>query len=53
MGVPQMSLTLRVLARLLTYPDAELRRHLPAMSEALAGERPDDAIVFLRRAPRR
>ena len=39
MGVPQMSLTLRVLARLLTYPDAELRRHLPAMSEALAGER--------------
>ena len=39
MGIPQMSLTLRVLARLLTYPDAELRRHLPAMAEALAGER--------------
>ena len=39
MGIPQMSLTLRVLARLLTYPDAELRRHLPAMSEALARER--------------
>ena len=39
MGIPQMSLTLRVLARLLTYPDAELRRHLPAMAEALGRER--------------
>jgi nitrate reductase delta subunit len=32
------SLTLRVLARLLSYPDAELRGHLPGMSEALHAE---------------
>ncbi len=31
--------TLRVLARLLAYPDAELRDHLPAMREALHAER--------------
>ena len=33
------TLTLRVLARLLAYPDAELRGHLDAMREALHGER--------------
>jgi nitrate reductase delta subunit len=30
---------LRVLARLLGYPDAEMRAHLPALREALRGER--------------
>jgi len=34
-----MTLSLRVLARLLGYPDAELRAHLPAMRAALLGER--------------
>lgn len=34
-----MSLTLRVLARLLAYPDAELRRHLPELRSALQDER--------------
>jgi len=34
-----ISLSLRVLARLLGYPDAELRAHLPALREALRGER--------------
>jgi nitrate reductase delta subunit len=34
-----MTLSLRVLARLLGYPDTELRAHLPAMREALRGER--------------
>ncbi len=38
MGAPQMTLTLRVLARLLTYPDAELPLQMPAMVEALARE---------------
>ena len=33
-----MSLTLRVLARLLSYPDAELRAHLDEMREALRNE---------------
>ncbi len=33
------SRTLRVLARLLVYPDAELRDHLPAMREVLHAER--------------
>lgn len=33
------SLSLRVLARLLGYPDAELRAQLPALREALRGER--------------
>jgi len=33
-----ISLSLRVLARLLGYPDAELRAHLPALREALRGE---------------
>lgn len=32
------TLTLRVLARLLSYPDAELRAHLDAMRDALRGE---------------
>ena len=32
-------LTLRVLARLLSYPDAELRSHLPGMRDALRSER--------------
>jgi nitrate reductase delta subunit len=35
----QMKLTLRVLARLLQYPDAELRGHLPALRDALHDER--------------
>lgn len=33
-----ISLTLRVLARLLSYPDAELRAHLGEMRQALRGE---------------
>ena len=33
-----MALTLRVLAHLLSYPDASLREHLPAMREALHTE---------------
>lgn len=33
-----ISLSLRVLARLLSYPDAELRSHLPEMREALRAE---------------
>ncbi len=33
------TLTLRVLARLLSYPDAELRAHLGELQAALAGER--------------
>ncbi|MCK6423701.1 MAG: nitrate reductase molybdenum cofactor assembly chaperone [Burkholderiaceae bacterium] len=35
---PPAARTLRVLARLLGYPDAELRAHLPAMSQALHDE---------------
>ena len=35
---PQARLTLRVLAHLLRYPDAELRSHLPEMQQALADE---------------
>lgn len=34
----QARLTLRVLAHLLRYPDAELRAHLPEMQQALADE---------------
>jgi nitrate reductase molybdenum cofactor assembly chaperone NarJ/NarW len=34
-----MTLSLRVLARLLGYPDAELRGHLPEMRDALRAER--------------
>ena len=37
--VPNASLTLRVLARLLSYPDAGLRSHLSEMREALLTER--------------
>jgi nitrate reductase delta subunit len=36
---PHAPFTLRVLARLLSYPGAELRRHLPEMREALYAER--------------
>ena len=36
---PNAAFSLRVLARLLSYPDAELRRHLPAMHDALHTER--------------
>ena len=43
--VPNASLTLRVLARLLSYPGVELRNHLSEMREALHGER---AITFAR-----
>ncbi len=39
LNVPEMRLTLRVLARLLAYPDAELRRHLPELRAALRSER--------------
>ena len=35
---PQARLTLRVLAHLLRYPDAELRAHLPEVQQALAAE---------------
>ena len=34
-----MALTLRVLAHLLSYPDASLREHLPAMREILRAEK--------------
>jgi len=34
-----MTLTLRVLSHLLSYPDAELRAHLPELREALQAER--------------
>lgn len=33
--LPDASISLRVLARLLSYPDAELRSHLPEMRDAL------------------
>src|SRR5512140_2989192 len=36
---PNASLSLRVLARLLSYPDAELRGHVPEMRNALHTER--------------
>jgi len=36
---PNAALSLRVLARLLSYPDAELRSHLSAMRDALRTER--------------
>ncbi len=36
---PGASLSLRVLARLLSYPDTELRSHMPEMREALHAER--------------
>jgi len=37
--VPDMRLTLRVLARLLSYPDEQLRGYLPGMREAMHSER--------------
>ena len=39
MSLPNASISLRVLARLLSYPDAELRGHLPDMRAALHAER--------------
>ena len=39
MSPAHTSLSLRVLARLLSYPDAGMRGHLPAMRDALRGER--------------
>lgn len=39
MAIPNASTSLRVLARLLSYPDAELRGHLIAMRDALHTER--------------
>jgi len=36
---PNAALSLRVLARLLSYPDAEMRSHLSAMRDALHAER--------------
>jgi nitrate reductase delta subunit len=42
-----IALSLRLLARLLGYPDAELRAHLPALRDALHGER---ALAVARRA---
>ncbi len=44
---PEMRLTLRVLAKLLGYPSAELRAHLGELREALAAER---ALGSARRA---
>jgi nitrate reductase delta subunit len=38
MALPNSSLTLRVLARLLSYPDADLRAHADDMRQALAAE---------------
>lgn len=38
MAIPVSSISLRVLARLLSYPDAELRDHLTSMREALHAE---------------
>ena len=39
MAITNANLSLRVLARLLSYPDAELRGHLPEMRDALHSER--------------
>jgi len=38
MGQPDMKMTLRVIAYLLRYPDAEMRRHLPQLQSALRTE---------------
>ena len=35
----KLTLTLRVIAKLLSYPDAELRAHLPELNQALCAER--------------
>ncbi len=37
--IPKATVSLRVLARLLSYPDSELRSHLSAMRDALHAER--------------
>ena len=39
MSLPNASISLRVLARLLSYPDAELRSHLPDMRVALHADK--------------
>ena len=39
MALPNASISLRVLARLLSYPDAELRGHLPDMRQALHADK--------------
>lgn len=39
MALPNASISLRVLARLLAYPDAELRGHLPEMRAALHSDK--------------
>ena len=39
MSAKNSALSLRVLARLLSYPDAQMRGHLPAMRDALRRER--------------
>lgn len=39
MALPNASISLRVLARLLAYPNAELRAHLPEMRDALHAEK--------------
>ncbi len=52
---PTMRLTLRVLAHLLRYPDAELRAHLGELAEALQleaalpGQRLDELLALIRR----
>jgi len=52
---PTMRLTLRVLAHLLRYPDAELRAHLGELAEALQleaalpGQRLDELLAMIRR----
>lgn len=38
MAIPNATVSLRVFARLLSYPDATLRKHLPSMREALHDE---------------
>ena len=53
-----MRLSLRVLAHLLRYPDAELRAHLGELSDALqleaavSGHRLDELQALIRRLPR-
>ncbi|MDO8249002.1 MAG: nitrate reductase molybdenum cofactor assembly chaperone [Rhodoferax sp.] len=39
MSLPNASISLRVLARLLSYPDATLRKHLPDLREALHSDK--------------
>ena len=52
---PTMRLTLRVLAHLLRYPDAELRSHLDELADALQleaavpGKRLDELLALIRR----